>query len=60
MSDLTDWVPEVRDVPVELTDTFDHATFPPKRVEWATVQDKIESATWEQLILLANGGTGNA
>lgn len=33
------------------------AAAPPK-VFWATLSDKVDSATWEQLRLMARGGIG--
>ena len=30
----------------------------PQPVIWATLQDKLDSATWEQLKLMARGGAG--
>lgn len=52
------WTAEPRTVPVELTPDFDHATFPPEPVRFASWTEQLESATWEQLKLLANGGVG--
>lgn len=54
----SEWVPEPRPVDPELTDGFEHATFPPPKVHWSTVADQLDSATFEQLKLMANGGTG--
>ena len=55
---MTAWEVETRPVPPELTPTFDHATFPPKRVEWATFAEKLSAADSATLRLLMNGGTG--
>ena len=30
----------------------------PQPVIWATLKDKLDSATWEQLKLMARGGAG--
>jgi len=30
----------------------------PQPVIWATLQDKLDSATWEQLLAMARGGVG--
>lgn len=56
MSDA--WVPDTRVIPPELDDHFDHADYPPKRVHFDPIQDKIDHATLAQLRELARGGIG--
>ena len=56
---MTDWAAEPRPVPAELEQDFPHATYPPKRVEWATFADKLSAADSATLIALMNGGLGN-
>jgi len=56
MSDT--WVPEQRDVPDELTDEFEHETYPPKPVHFDPIADKIDHATLAQLRELMRGGIG--
>ena len=58
MSDDGTWTVEPRPVPVELEHGFDHATFPPKRVEWATFEDQLSAADKQTMHLLMNGGAG--
>lgn len=52
------WVPEPRDVPAELTEEFEHETFPPKRVHFDSIADKIDHATLAQLREMMRGGIG--
>lgn len=52
------WVVTAKDVPVELEHDYPHATFPRKRVEWATFEEKLSAADSATLHLLMNGGTG--
>jgi len=55
---MSDWVVEPREVPAELTDDFEHETFPLKPVHFDSVADKIDHATLAQLRELARGGIG--
>jgi len=55
---MSDWVPEARDVPPELTDKFEHETFPPKPIHFDSIADKIDHATLAQLREMARGGIG--
>lgn len=52
------WAPDPKPVPAELEDGFEHATFPPPKVHWATVADQLDAATFEQLVEMARGGIG--
>ncbi len=56
----TEWVAEPKTVPPELTPEYEHADYiPPKRVEWSSIGDQLDSATKEQLMALMRGGIGD-
>ncbi len=49
------WMPEPRDVPVELEPDFDHETFPPKPVYFPPISERLPEATVRQLMEMAHG-----
>jgi hypothetical protein len=51
---MTDWTPEVREVPVELIEN-PHATYPKPLTRFATVLDQIAKADMVTLKLYASG-----
>ena len=55
---MSDWVPIPKPVPPELSPEFEHAYFPPKRVEWCSFAEKLSTADAATLHLLMNGGAG--
>lgn len=57
---MTDWVPESREIPDELTDEFEHETYPPAPVKFNTIADQLAAADPDTLRALANWGTGEA
>jgi len=54
---MTDWTPEVREVPVELIANL-HVTYPPPPTRFATIAEQLEAADMDTLKLLS-GGIGN-
>ncbi len=54
-----DWETEAREVPEELSDDFEHGTFPPPATRWNTVADQLTDADRETLRLWVAGGTGD-
>jgi hypothetical protein len=56
---MTDaWVADPKPVPPELEPTFEHAVYPPDRVHFDPIADKIDHATLAQLREMARGGIG--
>ena len=54
---MTDWIPEVREVPTELIEN-PHVTYPKPLTRFATVLEQLEAADMDTLKLLS-GGIGN-
>lgn len=51
----TDWVPEPRPVPDELTEAYQAE---PYRDPWNSVMERLDAATMKQLMEMARGGIG--
>jgi len=52
---MSDWVPDPREVPPELTEEFEHETFPPKPVYFPPLSERLPAATVRQLMEMAHG-----
>jgi len=44
-----DWTPEPKPVPPELEPTFEHAVYPPERVHFVPLQEKLTGNEWAAL-----------
>lgn len=52
---MSDWVPESRAVPEELTEAYQAE---PYRDPWNSIMERLDAATMAQLKELARGGIG--
>ena len=52
---MSDWSVVPKPVDPELTDTYDHATYPPARTHFPSLKERLDSATWDMLKALASG-----
>ena len=50
---MSEWMPETRPVPEELTDTYTPATYPKPATKFATWAEQLNKATAEQLKAMA-------
>lgn len=53
---MTDWIPEQRPTPVELTPEYAHADYTPtvlQQMAGYTLMDRLDGATKEQLLAMA-------
>lgn len=50
---MTDWTPETRPVPAELTPGFAGKTYPKPPTKFATWAEQLDAATHEQLRAMA-------